>query len=755
MTDAPEWHQTACVLCSINCGIEVKTDGREIVRVRGDKSHPASKGYTCEKGLRVNFYQNARDRLTSPLRRRDDGTFEEVDWTTAITEIAARFTEVKDAHGGQSIMYYGGGGQGNHLGGGYAAATQAALGMQFKSNALAQEKTGEFWVDGQLFGAARCHTAPDFHHAEVSMFVGKNVWHSHGFPRARVTIKEIAKDPNRAMIVIDPRRTETADLADYFLQVRPGGDAWLLAAMLAILVQEDLLDDAWLADHANGVDEFKALVADIDVAGYCARADVDEDLVRAATRRLAEASSVAILEDLGIQMAPHSTLNSWLEKLIYLVTGNFAKQGGMNLHSSITPISGGGGGKPKESPVQGERILSGLIACNHVPDEILTDHDDRFRAMLIESANPVHSLAGSQRWRDALDALDFAVCIDVAMTETARRCDYVLPAASQYEKAECTFFTLEFPENDFQLRHPVFEPLEGTLPEPEIHARLVKELGAYTDDEIEPLRDAAKQGRAAFAEAFFAAMGDKPHLNKVISVVLYETLGKEGLPDGLAPAAALWGLAHRFAAGNGPSLARAGYDGETLEQGEKLFQAIIDSPQGIVFSVDPYEQTWERMVYPDQKVSLVVDELVPELQGLAAEAVAEPNADFPLVLSAGERRSSTANAIMRDPEWRKKDRDGALRISLADASALGVEDGSRVRVVTRAGQAETVAEVSETMRSGHISLPNGFGLDYPDEVGEHRMRGIAPNELTSIDDRDWFAGTPHHKHVPARVELVG
>lgn len=755
MTETPEWKQTACVLCSINCGIEVKTEGREIVRVRGDKSHPASKGYTCEKGLRVNYYQNARDRLTSPLRRREDGTFEEVDWDTAITEIAARFTQVKDAHGGASIMYYGGGGQGNHLVGGYAAATQAALGMQFRSNALAQEKTGEFWVDGQLFGAPRCHTAPDFHHAEVAVFVGKNVWHSHGFPRARVVLKEIANDPHRSMIVIDPRRTETAELADYFLQVRPGGDAWLLAAMLGILVQEDLVDHAWLAEHANRVDELTALVADLDVRAYCAKADVDEDLVRAATRRLAEASSVAILEDLGIQMAPHSTLNSWLEKLLYLLTGNFAKQGGVNLHSAITPISGGGGGRPTQSPVQGERILSGLLACNHVPDEILTDHPSRFRAMLIESANPVHSLAGSQRWRDALDALEFAVCIDVAMTETARRCDYVLPAASQYEKVECTFFTLEFPENDFQLRHPVFEPLPGTLPEPEIHARLIRALGVYTDDDLAPLRDAARRGRPAFAEAFFSAMADKPHLNPVISVVLYETLGKEGLPHGLAPAAAIWGLAHRFAAGNGPSLARAGFDGDTLEQGEKLFQAIIDNPQGIVFSVDPYDQTWERMAHPDQKVSLMVDELVPEFRGLAAEVVAEPNVDFPLVLSAGERRSSTANTIMRDPEWRKKDREGALRISIADASALGVTDGSRVRVVTRAGEAETVAEVSETMRSGHISLPNGFGLDYPDEVGEHRISGIAPNELTSIDDRDWFAGTPHHKHVPARVELVG
>lgn len=747
------WHKTACVLCSINCGIEVKIEDREIVRVRGDKSHPGSKGYTCEKGLRVNYYQNARDRLTSPLRRNADGTFEEIDWDTAIAEIAQRFAAVRDEHGGASITYYGGGGQGNHLGGGYSSATQAMLGMQFKSNALAQEKTGEFWVDGQLYGAARCHTAPDFHHAEVSVFVGKNVWHSHGFPRARVTLKEIAKDENRSMIVIDPRRTETADLADYFLQVRPGGDAHLLAAMLGILVQEDLLADDWLAEHAHGVDEVREVFGAVDVASYCVAADVDEDLVRAATRRLAAASSVAILEDLGIQMAPHSTLNSWLEKLIYLVTGNFAKQGGMNLHTSLAAISGGGGGKPKETPVHKRRVLSGLMACNHVPDEILTDSPDRFRAMLIESANPVHSLAGSQRWRDALDALDFVVCIDVAMTETARLSDYVLPAASQYEKAECTFFTLEFPENDFQLRQPIFEPLEGTLPEAEIHSRLVKALGGYTDDDVEPLRAAAQRGRAEFAGAFFETVGAKPELNNIVSVMLYETLGRT-LGPGMAPAAALWGLAHRCAQAFGPSLSRAGFAGDTLEQGEALFQAIVDSPQGIIFSADDYDESWNRLVYPDQKIQLIVEELVDEVRGLAQEAVAEADPAFPLVLAAGERRSSTANTIMRDPEWRKKDRDGALRISVADATQLGVVDGARVKIVTRSGEAETVAEVSDTMRSGHISLPNGFGLDYPDEVGEHRITGVAPNELTSIDDCDWFAGTPHHKHVPARVELV-
>src|SRR5262245_33419912 len=127
---AHEWHPTACVLCSVNCGLEVRIDGSSISRVRGDKAHPGSLGYTCEKGLRVDHDQSDPHRLTSPLRRRPDGSFEEIDWETAIAEVAARFADVIAEHGGDKILYYGGGGQGNHLGGGYGGSTRAALGIR-------------------------------------------------------------------------------------------------------------------------------------------------------------------------------------------------------------------------------------------------------------------------------------------------------------------------------------------------------------------------------------------------------------------------------------------------------------------------------------------------------------------------------------------------------------------------------------------------------------------------------------------------
>lgn len=749
------WQKTACILCNQTCGIEVQSEEHRLVRFRGDRAHPTSKGYTCEKALRLDYYQNGGDRLSSPLRRRADGSFEAIDWDTAIREVAARLAAVRDAHGGASIFYYGGGGQANHLCGVYARATRAALGSTFTSNALAQEKTGEFWVDGQLFGRPRCHTTGDFEHAEVAVFVGKNPWQSHGFPRARVTLKALSSDPGRALVVIDPRRTETAEIADYHLRVRPGTDAFCLSALLGVLVQEDLVNHSFLAEHASGYSTLAEALRKVPVAERCARSGVPEALVREVARRIARAQSVATFEDLGVQQAPHSTLSSYLEKLLYLLTGNFAKKGGMNIHSRMASLGGGREGG-RTSPVGGHRIITGLIPANVIPDEILTDHPKRFRAMLVESANPAHSVADSQRMRQALSALDCLVVIDVAMTETAKLADYVLPAPSQYEKWEAAFFTLEFPENAFQLRAPILPARPGTLPEAEIHRRLVRALGAFRDEDIADLQAAAaripEQGRAPFAETFYRLTAEKPQLFPLAPVILYETLGPT-LPEGAAAAAALWGVAHLCAMSNAASLRRAGFAGEGPALGEELFDAMLSRRSGFTFTIDPFEETWSRLDTADKKVQLVIPDLLAELDGLASEPDGPRDPAFPFVLSAGERRSSTANTIFRDPAWRKKDRDGALRLSPDDAARLGITDGGRARVTTRRASVLATVEISDTLQPGHASLPNGLGLEYPGEGGA-AVHGVAPNELTASEDRDWLAGTPWHKHVAARIEAA-
>ncbi len=481
-----------------------------------------------------------------------------------------------------------------------------------------------------------------------------------------------------------------------------------------------------------------------------------EDLIRRVARRIATAGSACTYEDLGIQQAPNSTLSSYLNKLLWILTGNFAKPGGMFLHSTFAPIAGsgtpGGSSAGKVTPVTGARIIAGLMPCNSIADEILADHPDRFRALWLDSVNPAHSLADSKRFKEAMGALELSVVIDVAMTETARHADYVLPAASQYEKWEATFFNSEFPENTFHLRAPLLDSLPGTLSEPEIYARLIRAIGAVDETLLATLRDAAGKGRAAFAAVFFDTVAGDPRLLKLAPYLLYESLG-ETLPDGAAGTAALWAVAQVCALTHPDAVARAGFEGEGFEPGDQLFEAVLEG-RGVVFTSDDYPDAWNYVRRPDRRFTIEIPELLSELAELADRPSAWVTEEFPFVLSAGERRSYTANTIIRDPSWRKRDPEGALRIASEDAAKLGVSTGGRVKITTEGGAAEAVVEVSEMMQPGHVSLPNGLGVDFSDATGAAVRPGVSLNDLTSVDHRDWLAGTPWHKHVPARVEAI-
>lgn len=748
---------SACILCSINCGIRVTTEGRRMTRTIGDKAHPSSAGYVCEKAQRLDHYQNGADRLRTPMRRLPDGSYEAVDWDTAVREVAAGLQKVKADHGGESILYYGGGGQGNHLGGAYGDALLKSLGVKYKSNALAQEKTGEFWVHGKMFGTG---AHGDFEHCEVAMFIGKNPWQSHGFSRARAVIREINKDPARSMIVIDPRRSETAEQADFHLQLLPGTDAWLLAALVAILVQDDLVDRQWMARHTSGFDAIESHFGQIDIGAYARICGVDEGLLRATAKRIGEAASLSVFEDLGMQMSVHSTLGSWLQRLIWVSTGHYGREGTANAFVpflSLAKASKGeatvksGPRKQRVSPVVGAKIIVGLIPCNIIPDEILTDHPDRYRAMIVESGNPVHSLADSQRMRQALRALDFSVVIDVAMTETARQADWVLPAASQYEKAEATFFSTEFPDNFFHVRQPLFEPLEGTLTEAEIHTRLLEAMGVIGEKDYRLLRRALRLGRVAFTTAFFFKIATQPRLMNFIGPLLYRSLG-ESLPKGMAPAAIVFGFSLLFLRSYPQAAERAGFAGLLPLAVNKLFDAILSSPSGLVVAKSSHDESWQAIGLPEHRIAMDIPEMREAMAVLDGGLDRDP--DFPLVLSAGERRSETANTAVRDASWHKKGIYAALRVSPDDASVIGCQTGDLVTLSTARASVEVAVEVSDMMRAGHISLPNGTGIEYRRADGTAQSLGVAPNELTDNARRDFLAGTPWHKHVPARVALA-
>ena len=748
-----EWKPTACILCSLNCGIEVEVKDRQMLRIRGDKKHPLSAGYLCQKAQRLNFYQNHSDRLTSPLRRRKDGTFEEISWESAISEIAAKLVNLRDTFGGETLAYFGGGGQGNHLAGPYGKAMRTAMGTRNYYSALAQEKTGGFWVDGRLYGRQNCHPTEDVENADVVVFIGTNPWQSHGIRNARVTLKEIHKDPNRKMIVIDPRRTETAELADLHLQVKPGTDAFLLAAILAIIVREGEEDQGFLAKRTVGFESVRNVLLDVPIEEFAAKSGIPLEQISLAANWITNASTCAVRTDLGLEHTLNSTLNQYLRALLYLLTGNFGKPGANTFHTSLVPLIGHSpeGEQQKRSTVTGFPFITNLLPPNILPSEIVNDHSLRTRGLIVDSANPMVTMPDTNAYREAFSAVDLLVVIDVAMTETARMAHYVLPASSQYEKWEATFFNSEFPKNGFHLRKPLFEALTGTLSEPEIYSRLIQAMGILPEDFPE-LKSAAEKGRMFFAGALQNFLKQNPELADFAPVILYKTLGST-LPDGAASAAYLWASAHQFAAKNPEAVRRAGHEGEGFQLGENLFNAILNENSGMIFSVSEYDQNWDFIRHKDGMIHLEIPEMLAALRELKSTSENNSN-EFPFVLMAGERRSYNANTIFRDPAWRRDDLDGALRIHPEDAAILGLADGVLARCESKRGAVITRVEINDSILRGVVTLPHGYGMEHPNAEGERKLSGATINELTASEDCDPVAGTPWHKHIAVKLSAV-
>lgn len=747
--------KTACILCSRNCGLTVEIEAGRFKRIRGDESHPISKGYLCQKAARLEHYQHHDDRLTYPLKRQPDGSFARVSWDEALTDIASRLKRIRTAHGGDAFAFAGGGGQGNHLGGAYSRQLMAAMRSRYAYNSLGQEKTGDFWVNGRLFGAQTCHTTEDVEHADYVLFIGCNPFQAHGIPNARDVLRDLKRDPDRTMVVIDPRRSETAKQADIHLQLRPGTDAFLMAAMLAIILRDGQHDRAFLAAHCRDFEKVEAVLRAVPIEDYVARADVPLADVERVARGFAQARAGCVRIDLGIQQTLHTTLNGYLEKLLYLIPGQFGKRGGNNLHSFLLPILGNtderrtrNGKSLKRTAFHRMLPVAGIYPPNILPDEIELAGEQRIRAVFVDSANPALTWADTAAYERAFAKLDLLVVIDVAMTETARLAHYVLPAASQFEKWEATGFNLEFPDNFFHLRHPLFAPLGEALPEPEIYTRLLERMGEIPARFPLLERVARLQPKRVAYLPFLAALGATLARNKRwiphAASIVYRTLGQT-LPHGGAAAAPILAVAMEYANRHYAAVRRAGHRGNRLTLGAVLFDAILEHREGLILSRHEYADTWSLIANKDRRVHLAIPEMLEELRALRDE---QPlGDDYPFILAAGERRSYNANQIYRDPAWRKIDPHGAMRMHPQDAEALGLADGARALCRSAYGEIAVVLAHDEDMRRGTVSLPHGYG---------QRYRGGEPigpqlNRLTGGAHCDPLSRTPYHKYVPVQI----
>jgi anaerobic selenocysteine-containing dehydrogenase len=339
------------------------------------------------------------------------------------------------------------------------------------------------------------------------------------------------------------------------------------------------------------------------------------------------------------------------------------------------------------------------------------------------------------------------------MTETARLAHYVLPAASQFEKWEATGFNLEFPENYFHLRHPLFSPLGGSLPEPEIYTRLLERMGLIPRRFALLSAVARLQPERAQFVPYMALLGATLRRRRnwapFAASIAYRTLGPT-LPQGAAAAAFLLPLSMQYAARHGAAVRRAGHHGSNRTLGGHLFRAILDKRSGVVLSRHEYAEVWSLLRTPDRRVHLAIPEMLGELESLAAQSSAAHDS-YPYILMAGERRSYNANQIYRDPAWRKVDKEGAMRLHPRDAAALGLRDADPAVVESAAGAINVTVEIDDSVRPGVVTIPHGYGGAY---AGSASI-GPGINRLTAAAHCEPFTRTPYHKYVPVRIRPSG
>lgn len=743
-----EWKKTSCVLCAQNCGLEALVENNLITKVRPDKDNPRSQGYACRKGLNIAYYQHHAQRLTQPLKKVGQD-FVPISWDQALTEIAEKLRSIIDEHGPRSLAFMGLGGLGSHTEAVFGLRLLRSLGSQYYYNAIAGELTGMYWGYGRVVGKQYNATIHDHEQTDMLMAIGWNGWMSHQTPQARRQLDQIAKDPNKLLVVIDPRRSETAERADIHLALRPGTDALLTRAMIAIILQEGWQNQEYIEGYVSQFDQVRPWFMDFDVRAACRVCELAYEQVREVARLFATRKS-SLHADLGVLMGRHSTLTTYLEIILLAVCGRLCVPGGNVIPGCLMTM---GSHSDERNPKSWRTVatdfppIMGMYPPNVMPEEINNNHPDRLRAVLITSSNPLRSFADTTAYEEAFSKLDLLVTVEVAMTETALMSDYVLPDLSAYERWDTTYFSWSYPEIYCQMRRPIVEqtgqPLEGSV----ILTRLADKLGLIPTIP-ESLYEAAGKSRWEYGQALFAYAKSEPLAAAVLPFIVAKTLGQK---MGSANLAWMWTLLQTVPKEFRENAARVGFKpGPAL--GEDIFKALLDHPEGLwIGQVDP-DNNFANLRTENKRINLYIPEVAEWVNSVTPESEAEQLRsieDYPFILMAGRHMDMNANTLMRNPEWNKGRRACTLAMHPDDAQRLGLKDQQLVRVTTEAGTVDVELEETLATRLGSVIIPHGFGLTYNGEV-----YGVNVNRLTKSTNRDAIAGTPLHRYVLCRVERI-
>ncbi|HUR75066.1 MAG TPA: molybdopterin-dependent oxidoreductase [Sporichthya sp.] len=727
-----------CPLCEATCGLEVTLDGPEVVSVRGADDDLFSQGFVCPKGVNLQALDADPDRLTVPLIRTPEG-FVEANWEDAFAAVRAGLDRVRATYGRESLALY----RGNPTAHNFAAVPYlrglvGAMGTRQQYTASTADQMPAHVAACAVFGSPMSIAVPDIDRTSYLLMLGANPMVSNGslftapdFPRR---VRELKKRGGR-LVVVDPKRTETARRADRHLAIRPGTDALFLLALLQELAATNRLNPGPHAARFDGVDEVLALAAPFTPERVAGATGLDPTEIRAVAAELADAPTAAVYGRIGTCTTRHGTLTQWLIVVLNALTGNLDRAGGAMFGRNPTrgaflpekPLRTG----RWQSRVRGLPEALGEFPVATLADEILEPGPGQIRALITVAGNPVLSAPTGDRLGPALDDVDFLVCVDPYVNETTRYADVILPPPRVMQSGHFDWLLAGFSVRAVvRYTPPLLELTDSQLSEADILARLTAICAG--DDSPEAV----------------AAIGAK-----LVEGVLAKMVGLPGSPvHGRDP--------HELAAmvtGRNPLerhldvLVRLGPfgDGFGADPDGITLQKLLDHPEGI--DRGPMEpRLAEVIVHTDGRIQLCPAEYAAEVAVLAAEL----DDAWPEFVLIGRRALRSNNSWMHNlPDLVGGSNTCTLQLSVGDAHRLGIVAGDEVRVRSAVGEVRVPAEPIEGLRDGVVSLPHGWGHDLPDVALEvaRKVGGVSANSLTDHRVVDRFSGNAVFNGVPVEV----
>ena len=719
-----------CPFCEATCGLAVTVRGDEVVKVRGDTEDVFSQGFLCPKGVALADLHSDPDRLRTPMVRGAGGELRPASWDEALGVVAERLGPIMEAHGRDSVGVY----IGNPAAHGLAALLYGrvllkALGSRNVFSASTVDQRPKEISAGLMFGAPLSVPVPDVDRTMHLLLLGANPLASNGSlmtaPDMRGRLRAL-RERGGKLVVVDPRRSRTAEAADEHHTIRPGSDALLLFALVHVLFAEGLTAPGRLAELATGVEAVEELAAPFSPDAVAEATGIEAGAIRRMARELAAAERAAVYGRIGTTTQEFGTLASWLVDVLNVLTGNLDREGGAMFpraaagqrNSSGEPGSGRGVQIGRwSSRVRGLPESLGELPVVALAEEIETPGAGQIRALVTMAGNPARSIPNSGRMERALAQLDLIVCLDIYVNETTRHADVILPAPSPLQRSHYDLALYQLAIRNVANYSPPVVPLAPGQPDEwETLLRLAGiAAGQGVLADVEPLdalvASELARREGADVEALLAAVGDRRGPERLLDILL-----------------------------------RCGPYDLTLADLEA-------APHGVdLGALAP--RLPDALRTPSASIELAPPEIAADVARLRGALGRPVNGQLVLV---GRRQLRSNNSWMHNLELLVSGPERCtLHVHPEDAARIGIEDGGDAEVRSRTGALEARVEVTDAVRPGVVSLPHGWGHDAEGaRLGVAASRpGVNSNLLADDALVDALSGNAVLNGIPVAVAPV-